>query len=88
MVATKVIDRDCGELEARVRGFLGRHPFPVLRRLHVEMDGDAAILQGIVGSYYERQVAIECCKRVAGVRRVVDQIRVDAPTPIPPPYQR
>ncbi len=88
MIAAKVNDRECVELEARVRGYLGQHHLPVLRRLQVKMEGDAAVVQGIVGSFYERQVAIECCKRVAGIRRVVDQIRVDEPMAVPAPQQR
>lgn len=53
----------------------GQHLAP-LHNLTVEVAGDAVLIAGDVDTFYERQVAIECCKRVAGVRRVLDHIRV------------
>ena len=72
-----ILDVRAGDLAGRIRMFLHEHHLPILRRLTVEVAGDAVTIQGRVGSFYERQLAIECCKRVAGVRRVVDQIDVD-----------
>lgn len=67
------------ELLQRVKSFLaGRHYSP-LRNLRVQVLGDSVIVSGIVSSFHERQVAIECCKRVAGVRHVVDEVTVNSP---------
>lgn len=64
-------------LSERVRASLGQHHLPVLRRLRVEVVGDCVMLAGHVGAFYQKQLAIECCKRIPGVRQIVDQIEVD-----------
>ena len=35
------------------------------------------MLRGAVRSYYEKQLAVNCCQRVAGVINVVDAIQVN-----------
>jgi hypothetical protein len=67
---------DDRELERRVRNFLAQRSVPGLRRLAVEADGDSVQLRGIVRTYYEKQLAVHCCQRVAGVLRVIDSIEV------------
>jgi hypothetical protein len=72
-----VIPADASDLLKRIQSFLSLQYLPSLRQLNVEVDGDVAIIGGKVKSFYERQVGIECCKRVAGVRKVLDHICVD-----------
>jgi osmotically-inducible protein OsmY len=40
------------------------------------VDGDTVILQGTVGSFYEKQLCISSSQRVPGVNRLVDKIEV------------
>lgn len=66
------------DLLCRVKAFLnGRHS---LRNLRVEVIDDMVLVAGSVSTFHERQLAIECCKRVAGVRQVVDEMTVYSST--------
>lgn len=52
---------------------------PALRRIRVDMAGDTVILAGRVRTFYERQIAVERSRRVAGVIQVDDRIEVVGP---------
>jgi osmotically-inducible protein OsmY len=64
------------DLELRVRNFLDGRNIPGLRRLGVEASAGQVTLRGRVRTFYEKQLAIHCCQRVAGVTHVVDAIEV------------
>lgn len=61
-------------LAAQVKMFLAGQHFPGLAKIDVEAEGDMVRLSGRVCTFYERQLAIACCKRVAGVRQVDDRL--------------
>jgi len=63
-------------LSERVRLFLASSNIPALRHLSVEVDGDTVLLRGGVQTYYEKQLAAEFSRRVAGVIRVDNRIDV------------
>ena len=63
-------------LERRIEAYLAISPHPGLRKLRAAIDGSAVVLTGEVASYYEKQLAWGLACRVAGVRRVVDDVRV------------
>ena len=42
----------------------------------MEVRGGAVTLRGLVGTFYERQLALASSARVAGVRELVDEIIV------------
>jgi osmotically-inducible protein OsmY len=66
-------DRD---LERRVMNYLrGRH-LPALRHLEVEATDGIVTLRGTVNSFYEKQLSQQCCRRVAGVLKLVDAVDV------------
>ena len=67
-------DRD---LRHRVVNYLRSRSRAALRNLEVEAANGTVTLRGRVHSFYERQLAINCCHRVAGVLRLVDRIVVD-----------
>ena len=46
------------------------------RTLEITVDHGTVIVNGFVPTWYLRQIALECIKRVAGVTGVVDRIRV------------
>ena len=61
-------------LASRVKTFLAGQHFPGLAKIEIEADGDTVRLSGAVCTFYERQLAIACCKRVAGVRQIDDRL--------------
>ena len=51
-----------------------------LKRLSVDVQAGEVTLRGSVGSFYERQIAIQTCRIVPGIDRLVDALDVaDAP---------
>jgi osmotically-inducible protein OsmY len=60
--------------------FLAHQPRPALRYLRVEARGDTVTLRGLVTTYYERQLALQSSRRVAGVRELIDEITVQEVT--------
>lgn len=68
------------DLKRRVTNYLWTQSVPALRWLVVEADGQSVTLHGIVRTFYEKQLAVHCCQRVAGVGQVVDAIAVQGST--------
>ena len=64
----------------RVRSFLARHGVNSAHRLNIEANDGTVILHGLVSSFYERQLCISCCQRIAGVVKFIDNLDV----PLPP----
>ena len=72
---TMVYDAD---LKQRVESFLRQKK--VMRRdnVCVEVTEGLVTLDGRVRSYYEKQLFLSACQRVAGVMSVVDNINVES----------
>lgn len=66
-------DRD---LESRVANYLLGYKMPALRELDVEADNGTVIVRGRVQSFYQKQLCINCSRRVAGVIRLIDEVEV------------
>lgn len=49
---------------------------PALRHAGVEVKGDSVVLTGSVRTFYEKQMATEFVRRVAGVVSIVNSINV------------
>ena len=64
------------ELQRRVQQFLMTAHLPALRHVGVEVVDDSVVLTGSVQSFYEKQMATEFARRVAGVVSVVNSIEV------------
>jgi hypothetical protein len=75
-------------LAQRVVAYLATRNFHSFRRLTARADRGVVSLSGKLDSYYERQVAIESARRVAGVGRVVDRIVVNDISPRSRPVPR
>ncbi len=73
-------DRD---LEHRVRAFLAAHNVPALRRLSINADDGTVTLRGSVFTFYEKQLSQQCPRRVAGVRRLIDEVVVASRKEVP-----
>ena len=101
MVGNSVVEKsDAGEsfvgsgadrdLERRVINYLVGRQVPSLRQIAVEADRGTVTMRGRVYSFHHKQLCINCCTRVAGVVRLVDELIVATPsdaklvaTPIP-----
>ncbi len=70
------VDYPDDDLRDRVAHFLGSRHFHNLARISVAVENGRVTLQGIVGSFYEKQVALSTCQRVAGVLSMVDMLEV------------
>jgi hypothetical protein len=53
-----------------------------LHAVHIRVEKGVVTLQGVVPSFYDRQLAIEITRRVAGVLRVIDELSVNAVQPV------
>ena len=68
------------DLKRRVELFLQKKGVTSLPKLKIEVESGQVMLQGTVRSFYERQLCI-CCQHVAGVSRVVDELKVNVDPP-------
>ena len=66
----------------RVKQFLDLQHFSSMRKLEVTAFGDTVVLDGCTPSFHERQMAVTFCKRVAGVRNVIDRLIVTENPPV------
>jgi osmotically-inducible protein OsmY len=68
-------ESDC-DLKRRVIGFLEAKHVPALRYLEVKAEGGVVTLSGRVYTFYEKQLCNQCCRRVAGVRQLINDVNV------------
>ncbi len=54
------------DLKRRVVNYLVGRQVRSLRQIEVDANNGTVVLRGRVGSYYEKQLCIHCCRRVAG----------------------
>lgn len=66
-------DRD---LLQRVKNFICQRGYGPHRTLEIAVERGVVVVQGRVPTFYLRQIAVECVKRVAGVIHVIDRIEV------------
>jgi osmotically-inducible protein OsmY len=64
------------DLRERVRLYLIHSGHLPIRLLDVEAQSGIVTLRGTVPTFYFRQLAVECAKRVAGTLGVVDHILI------------
>jgi hypothetical protein len=79
------VDYPDEDLRRRISSYLGSRHFPAFRQLDVRVADGAVTLTGRVSSFYEKQVALDTCRRVAGVLSTIDQVQVEPPATISPP---
>ena len=75
------VDYPDEDLRRRIESFLRSRHFSALRNLEVGVTSGVVTLKGEVGSFYEKQVALDTCRRVAGVLCTVDQLLVEQRQP-------
>lgn len=64
------------DLLLRVSHYLEERKFPALRNVQIEAHDGVVVLRGRVRTFYEKQLCQSCCRRVAGVTRLVDEVTV------------
>ena len=68
-------------LRNNVESALRQKGYPHHRTLSINIDHGTVIVEGILPTFFLRQIAVECIKRVTGVVGVVDRIRVITESP-------
>ena len=63
-------------LEELVHSTLSRSPYLTGRSLRIEVVEDDVVLSGVVRSYYQKQMAQESLRNLAGVGRVRNELEV------------
>lgn len=63
-------------LHQAVIAALDQRGYPHHRMLEINIDHGTVTVEGVLPTYYLRQVALECIKKVTGVTEVVDRIQV------------
>lgn len=77
-VETSVEDDDLGH---RLVNFLhGRH-VPEQESVHLDVHGGTVVVSGRLRSRHSKWLCIECCRHVAGVIKLVDELEVNATAP-------
>ncbi|HZZ29297.1 MAG TPA: BON domain-containing protein [Pirellulales bacterium] len=71
--ALPVSDR---ELELHVISFLEGKHVPALRYLEVRAQAGVVTLTGRVYTFYEKQLCNQICRRVIGVRQLINEVDV------------
>jgi osmotically-inducible protein OsmY len=67
-------------LESRIAGQLAESNRAGLRRLAVNVTGGSVTLRGRVATFYEKQLAIQTCRMLAGLERLIDAVEVASAT--------
>jgi hypothetical protein len=64
------------ELERRITSFLAGRHVPGLRSLEVHARNGVVTVRGRVMTFYEKQLCNQCCRRVAGVLQLINEVDV------------
>ena len=71
--------RASADLKRRITSFLAQRGVNSVHRLNIEVNDGIVTLNGMVCSFYERQLCISCCQRTAGVVTFIDNLTVASP---------
>jgi osmotically-inducible protein OsmY len=78
MIATaKVLISEDDALATQIANRLAETRRSNLRQLAVDVSGNKVTLRGHVGSFYEKQIAIEACRTRAGAGWLIDAADVN-----------
>jgi BON domain len=65
------------ELERRIANFLCQRRVPGRECLQLNVHGGVVAVSGRIPTRYAKWLCIECCRRVAGVLRVIDNVKIE-----------
>ena len=66
-------------LNRRVRNFLYDRHVPRAQGLNVESHFGTLVVSGKLASKHDKWLCLECCRRVAGVVKLIDNVKVSKP---------
>jgi osmotically-inducible protein OsmY len=72
------VDYSDQDIQFRVGSYLRSRHFQTLREIDIDVENGTVTLAGTVGSFYEKQIALNSCLRVAGVLHLIDHLSVSA----------
>ena len=78
MVAGQVRGTTDGLLARQITDQLAETNRASLKRLSVDVMGGSVTLRGNVSSFYEKQIAIQTCRALAGISGLTDAMEVAA----------
>ena len=64
------------DLQTRVINFLANRLHHNIGQLEVSVINGTVTLHGVVTTPHEKQLALNCCQRVAGVIKLVDKVQI------------
>ncbi len=67
----------CAGLAERVDHAISTNPYLAGRKLRFETAGSRVVLQGTVGSFFQKQMAQEVLRRVDGVEQIENHLEVE-----------
>ena len=76
MLATSSLRTSDRQLERQIASHLAETNRPGLRGLAVKVADGKVTLRGSVASFYEKQIAIQTCRVLAGIERLTDAVDV------------
>ena len=65
------------QLQRRIANFLYQRRVPGRERIQLNVYGGVVAVSGRIPTRYARWLCIECCQRVAGVLRVIDNVKIE-----------
>ena len=74
------MDEATTELKRRIVNFLSQKGVTSVKLLDIEVAHGSVTFRGTVPTFYERQLCLSC-QYVPGVRKVVDDLKVEIPSP-------
>jgi len=76
MVAASAPRTSDRQLERQITSHLAETNRPGLKGLAVNVADGRVTLRGCVASFYEKQIAIQTCRVLAGIERLTDAVEV------------
>lgn len=76
LLASPVVESSDKQLARRVRNFILARILPAANFVDVDATDGIVTLSGRVGTFYHKQLWLHGAQRVAGIRRVIDEIEV------------
>ena len=65
------------ELQRRIANFLYQHRVPGIECIQLNVYGGVVAVSGRIPTRYARWLCIESCRRVPGVLRVIDNVKIE-----------
>lgn len=64
-------------LEKRIERAISANPYLSGRSVRLETDAQRVVLRGVVGSYYQKQMAQEALRQIDGIGQIENELEVN-----------